>query len=199
MESDAVKRQILGFLGTVLEPVIRLVLRTGVTWKEFSELAKTKFVEVATADFGIRGRPTNVSRVAILTGLDRRDVAKLRTAPSDAPAKGYHSKASQILSAWHHEPEFLELVPRVRAALIAAYDLDSDEWVPILMGGSGLTATNVRSERSVGGTTAAVVERALRRCDHDRAQLQPREDRAGALRAPRAESSRRPQSAPRVS
>ena len=91
MESDAVKRQILGFLGTVLEPVIRLVLRTGVTWKEFSELAKTKFVEVATADFGIRGRPTNVSRVAILTGLDRRDVAKLRTAPSDAPAKGYHS------------------------------------------------------------------------------------------------------------
>jgi hypothetical protein len=102
------KQQTLEFLGTVLEAVIRLVLRTGVTWKEFSDLSKTKFVDVATADFGIRGRPTNASRVAILTGLDRREVAKLRKTPSEAPAKGYQSKASQVLSAWHHEPDFLD-------------------------------------------------------------------------------------------
>ena len=102
------KQQTLEFLGTVLEPVIRLVLRTGVSWREFSDLSKTKFVEVATADFGIRGRPTNASRVAILTGLDRREVAKLRKTPAQAPAKGYQSKASQVLSAWHHDPEFLD-------------------------------------------------------------------------------------------
>jgi hypothetical protein len=113
----APREQILGFLGTVLEPVIRLVLRAGVTWKEFSELSKAKFVDVATADFGIRGRPTNVSRVAILTGLDRRDVAKLRKTPSRAPSKGYHSRASQILSAWHHDPDFLD--PDGRPALLA--------------------------------------------------------------------------------
>lgn len=101
------KRRTLELLGAVLEPVIRLVLRTGVTWKEFSDLSKAKFVDVATADFGIRGRPTNASRVAILTGLDRRDVAKLRKAPAEAPAKGYQSKASQVLSAWHHDPDFL--------------------------------------------------------------------------------------------
>jgi hypothetical protein len=102
------KQRTLEFLATVLEPVIRLVLRTGVTWKEFSDLSKTTFVNVATADFGIRGRPTNASRVAILTGLDRRDVAKLRKAPAEAPTKGYHSKASQVLSAWHHDPDFLD-------------------------------------------------------------------------------------------
>lgn len=105
---DDSKRQTLGFLGTVLEAVIRLALRTGVTWKEFSDLSKTKFVDVATADFGIRGRPTNASRVAILTGLDRREVAKLRETPSEAPMKGYQSKASQVLSAWHHDPDFLD-------------------------------------------------------------------------------------------
>lgn len=96
------------FLGAVLEPVIRLVLRTGVTWKEFADLSKVKFVEVATADFGIRGRPTNASRVAILTGLDRREVAKLRKTPRPGPTKGYQSKASQVLSAWHHDPDFLD-------------------------------------------------------------------------------------------
>jgi hypothetical protein len=101
------KTRTLELLGAVLEPVIRLVLRTGVTWKEFSELSKAKFVAVATADFGIRGRPTNASRVAILTGLDRREVAKLRKAPAETSAKGYQSRASQVLSAWHHDPLFL--------------------------------------------------------------------------------------------
>ena len=104
----AEKRETLGFIGRVLEPIVRLMLRSGVTWKEFSELSKAKFVEVATADFGIRGRPTNVSRVAILTGLDRRDVRKLRDTPPAAEAQGYQSKASRILGAWHHDPEFLD-------------------------------------------------------------------------------------------
>jgi Family of unknown function (DUF6502) len=100
--------QTLSFLGIVLEPVIRLMLRLGITWKEFADLAKLKFVEVATADFGLRGRPTNASRVAILTGLDRREVSRLRTEAADEPAMGYHSKASQILFAWHHDPDFLD-------------------------------------------------------------------------------------------
>ena len=107
MEVGATKPQILEFLGAVLEPLIRVMLRTGVSWKEFADLSKAKFVDVATEDFGIRGRPTNVSRVAILTGLDRRDVTRLRKTTSQTPTKGYQSKASQILSAWHHEPDFL--------------------------------------------------------------------------------------------
>jgi hypothetical protein len=102
------KAQTLEFLGRVLEPIVRLMLRAGVTWKEFSELSKAKFVEVASTDFGIRGRPTNASRVAILTGLDRRDVRKLRDAAAAVPAQGYQSKASQILGAWHHDAEFLD-------------------------------------------------------------------------------------------
>src|SRR5512143_88524 len=105
MDEESTKEQTLGFLGVVLEPVIRLMLRVGISWKEFSELSKAKFVEVATADFGIRGRPTNASRVAILTGIDRRDVRRLRLGVQATPAKGYQSKASQLLSAWHHEPD----------------------------------------------------------------------------------------------
>ncbi|HVY65418.1 MAG TPA: DUF6502 family protein [Gammaproteobacteria bacterium] len=108
MARDGDRQQILGFLGTVLEPVIRLMLRMGITWKEFADLAKTKFVEVATADFSVRGRPTNASRVAILTGLDRREVSRLRSAVTAAEPVGYHSKPSQILFAWHHEKDFLD-------------------------------------------------------------------------------------------
>jgi hypothetical protein len=92
-------------------------MKGGITWKEFSELARSTFVQVATSDFGIKGRPTNASRVAILTGLDRRDVRRLRLALSKdaSPAIGYMSKASQVLDAWHHDPEFIdaERKPRI--------------------------------------------------------------------------------------
>jgi len=108
METYEHEARILALLGTVLEPVIRLMLRLGITWKQFSDLTKQKFVDVATADFGVRGRPTNISRVAILTGLDRRVVRSLRVEKTEPPSAGYHSKASQILFAWHHEPSFLD-------------------------------------------------------------------------------------------
>ncbi len=108
MDSESTHSSALNILGIVLEPIVRLMLMVGVTWKEFCEVAKAKFVAAATEEYGIRGRPTNASRVAILTGIDRREVRRLRSQADEAPAKGYQSRASQLLSAWHHEPDFLD-------------------------------------------------------------------------------------------
>jgi hypothetical protein len=93
-----------------MRPVIHVLLLCGVTWNEFCALAKTLYVEVASAKFGKRGRPTNVSRTAMLTGLTRRDVRTVRehAASGDAPLVPYASKASQILSRWHLDPDFLD-------------------------------------------------------------------------------------------
>lgn len=87
---------------------MQVLLSCGVTWREFAELAKTTYVEVATENFGKRGRPTNVSRTAILTGLVRRDVRKQRRILSGSPQalSGYVTKASLVLSAWHLDPDF---------------------------------------------------------------------------------------------
>jgi hypothetical protein len=102
--------QILTATQRWLKPVVHVLLRCGVTWQEFCNLAKTTYVDVATAKFGKRGRPTNVSRTAILTGLTRRDVRlqreRLEAATPVAPS--YVSKASRVLTAWHLEPEFLD-------------------------------------------------------------------------------------------
>src|SRR5215475_525814 len=91
-----------------LKPLAHVLLSCGVTWREFAELAKTTYVEVATENFGKRGRPTNVSRTAILTGLARREVRKQRQLSnrSRPTPSGYVSKASLVLSAWHLDPEF---------------------------------------------------------------------------------------------
>lgn len=103
-----VRNRLLEALGFLLEPVILLLLKNGITWNEFADVARAKFVEVATRRFGIRGRPTNISRVAILTGLDRREVSRIRRAGQRPVQPRGVSKPSQVLEGWYRDPEFLD-------------------------------------------------------------------------------------------
>lgn len=93
----------------LLRPLASLLLRCGLTWREFAELSRTVFVEVATREYGIRGRPTNVSRVAILTGIGRREVGLIRQAlaASEPPLPNQTTDATRLLSGWHQDADFL--------------------------------------------------------------------------------------------
>lgn len=93
----------------LLRPVVRFLLRQGVLWSEFAELAKETYVEIARAEYGIDGRPTNNSRVAILTGLSRREVARVRDVlleivRQEDERKG--NRMARILTGWYTDPEF---------------------------------------------------------------------------------------------
>lgn len=92
----------------LLEPVVRIILRSGMTFSQFSQLAKTVFVAVAGREFGKRGRPTNVSRVALLTGLTRRDVRRQREILESIDEPGYDkaSNIARVLMGWHSDPDF---------------------------------------------------------------------------------------------
>jgi len=114
MVTDA-QRPILTACRTWLRPVARWLLRSGVTWKEFAELSRNVFVATASEEFGIRGRPTNVSRVALLTGLARREVRRERVAAALAPAaEEALNHASRVLSGWHLDADFLDELGRPR-------------------------------------------------------------------------------------
>lgn len=105
-----IKRHMLAACRHLLAPIARFLLRSGVTWGEFAELSKEVFVDVARRDYGIQGRPTNNSRVAMITGLSRREVTRVRdvligeTEPSEPPS----SRVAQVLSGWHVDAEFLD-------------------------------------------------------------------------------------------
>lgn len=110
MEIGATKVLVLSCCRALLRPIARLLLKSGVTWKEFADVSRQSFVEVATSEFGIRGRPTNVSRISILTGLTRREVRRQQQLIREEPDSqtGYMSKASRVLSAWHQDGDFLD-------------------------------------------------------------------------------------------
>ena len=50
--ASASTTQVLAATRQWLKPVIYILIRCGVTWRDFSELARTTFVEVATKQFG---------------------------------------------------------------------------------------------------------------------------------------------------
>ncbi len=101
----------------VLHPLISFLIQAGIGYRDFRDIAKRVFVDVASEEHGVRGRPTNVSRVAVLTGMSRKEVARLRDVDSlsrwtpDMKA----SPANTILHYWHYDRRYCEAegVPRV--------------------------------------------------------------------------------------
>jgi hypothetical protein len=112
------KETMLDACRAMLGPIVRLLLKNGVTWKEFADLSKSVFVDVAGQDYGIGGRPTNASRVSILTGLTRREVKRQRDLldAGAAPAPTKTGNAMRLLSGWFQDPAFSDDgAPRILA------------------------------------------------------------------------------------
>jgi len=105
---EKTKQLVLDAFLLMLRPVIRILLRYGIGYREFAELTKTAFVNVASSDFGIRGRPTNISRVAVMTGLTRKEVRRLRDKVSegDSSIEVKTTPLLDVLHHWHAQPEF---------------------------------------------------------------------------------------------
>lgn len=97
-----------------LLPLAKLLLRSGITYRQFDAIAKRAFVREAMADSDPRGRPTNTSRIAVRTGLSRKDVKKQRESLSVEASSPSGSLADQsgppsrVLHAWHVDRRFLD-------------------------------------------------------------------------------------------
>lgn len=105
------KDTVLSACRHLMAPIVGILLRNGVTYKELANLCKQLYVQVAAKEFGIRGRDTNLSRIAILTGIDRKEAARIKEElknndESDASQQG-QDRMSRVLSGWHQDPDFM--------------------------------------------------------------------------------------------
>jgi hypothetical protein len=109
---SAIQEKILSGVHSFMKPIAKFLLGSGVGFREFAGVCKMAFVEVATAEYGIRGRPTNVSRVAVMTGLTRKEVKSIREninleSKSELPLGKLHLP-TQILHYWYNDPDFCD-------------------------------------------------------------------------------------------
>jgi len=94
----------------LLQPLARLFLHFGISYREFCELSKAAFVDVAREDFGVHGRPTNASRIAAMTGMTRKEISRIRRKidNGEGAQTDRQSPINEVLAAWCSSDEFLD-------------------------------------------------------------------------------------------
>jgi hypothetical protein len=102
--------KVLDALLIALRPIARALLKIGIGYREFNEIAKAAFVDVATTEYGLRGRPTNISRVAVMTGLTRKEVRRIRDRikSGNEAVVAKSTPLSIVLHSWYSDEDFLD-------------------------------------------------------------------------------------------
>lgn len=94
----------------LLRPLARLFLRFGRGYREYSDLSKAAFVQVASEDYGVHGRPTNVSRIAAMTGLTRKEISRVRRRIDRGECTYIERRTPvrEVIEGWQTNEEFLD-------------------------------------------------------------------------------------------
>jgi hypothetical protein len=95
-------------IATVLKPLARLMIDHGLQLPSMLELLKKALVDEAASAFALADRGSSDTRIALLTGVHRKDVRRLREAPAaEAGATPMASVATSVVARWISEPRFL--------------------------------------------------------------------------------------------
>ena len=88
--------------------LIRVLLRNGMSYGEFDQVARKAFVDVAYDDFAPTGKKQTVSNVAILTGLNRKEVKKLADLDLEQSNEnsGQYNRVIRVLGGWINDSLF---------------------------------------------------------------------------------------------
>lgn len=103
-----VQQTLIESLASILRPLVKLLLCAGIGYTEFSVIAKSAFVHVASDSFGLRGRPTNVSRVSAMTAISRKEVSRIRKQKPDSrwTPNMETTPANTVIHHWHYDPTY---------------------------------------------------------------------------------------------
>ncbi|HUI20309.1 MAG TPA: DUF6502 family protein [Methylocella sp.] len=96
-------------IARLLRPLVRLLIRSGITFPALSELLRELYVNVAEYDFVLSGKEQTDSRVSLLTGIHRKEVRRLRGAGAPISAvPASLSRTSRIIAHWLAAPMFTD-------------------------------------------------------------------------------------------
>lgn len=94
-------------LGRLLRPIVRLLIRAGVTFPVFADLLRGLYVEVARDDLLTDQRSRTDSRISVMTGIHRKELRRQRTT-EEPPAPEIVTLNSQVLALWLGSPDYTD-------------------------------------------------------------------------------------------
>ncbi len=102
--------RLLAALEQLLRPLVRLLLSCHVTYPVLINLLKSIYVQVSEHDFQAGDKRQSDSRINLLTGVHRKDVKRLRAAPSGTDRAPHNSSiGAQLIGRWLGSKEMVDV------------------------------------------------------------------------------------------
>jgi hypothetical protein len=103
----SIESKLLDASRRILYPLVRILLRNGIPSDALTELVRKTYVDVAEKEFSIDGKRQTTARISVITGLNRKEVARLRAISglSDDDKRRWN-RAAAVLGSWLRDPEF---------------------------------------------------------------------------------------------
>lgn len=107
-QKEEVKEAALSALTSIFEQLLELVFETGVSVKETCYLLRACAVYIAERQMGRQSERPSKSRIAIMTGLPRSEVARaLNSKRLRNSSRRVQQPTTRVLGAWFADPRFL--------------------------------------------------------------------------------------------
>jgi hypothetical protein len=107
---DNVKTVLSISIRRVLRPLVKIMLREGLTYSHFAAIAKMAFVESAAKDFAGKAKKSSVASVCALTGIDREQVDEVLIEQERYDASAVLEPTNpfaRVLHGWHNDKDYV--------------------------------------------------------------------------------------------
>ena len=93
----------------LLKPLVGLMNRNGVAFGDFAKLAKQAYIQETEQELIKSGEKATTSKIAIISGLTRKDVAALRKESFPKFEQSHQkNRAVRVISGWVSDTEFCD-------------------------------------------------------------------------------------------
>jgi hypothetical protein len=155
----------------LLRPLVRLLLRNGISFNEFADTARDIFIEESIKHAWIQETDASVARVAIMTGLPRPIVDRILTSWAEDSGDSDRTRLARItrlLTGWSTDPRYVG--PYGWPVDVPFAPLDSED---------GLSFSDLSKRYSGAATPATLLEElisvgAVRRLESGHLRLESR-------------------------
>jgi len=144
--TDSEKGSLHAVLVSTMRPIAGMLLKFGIGYREFMDASKQAFIEAAAEGFGGEEKPPNISRIALVTGISRKEVRLIRdgTSALEMSATQFTHLPAEVLRQWFTDSRFCDPtgVPRV-----LTWDEGANSFTDLVRQcGAGLSPVAMRSE-----------------------------------------------------
>ena len=156
MADDANPRSIyLEALKALLRPIVRFGLRKSLSIHDFEQMLKRALVEVAREEIEAGGNKVNVSRISMLTGLYRNEIARIQKGIRPVPVNEPKSVLLRVISTWAYDRRFTNSSGEPRVLSCEGNKNEFEKLVKAVSGGISPALVLFELERNKAATKTA--------------------------------------------